>query len=89
MPFKRHLIVASLDPLVNPVDETLLEDDVEAVDSVLPRPFQDLLDRREIVSDFLEALSKLEHFVNLQRLVESHCEVLNDLAPNDLSNQYY
>ena len=64
-----HLLVPSLDAVVDPVDEPLPEDDAEAVGRVLPRPLQHLLGRREELTHLLELGGEGEHLGHLQALV--------------------
>jgi len=86
LPLKRHLRIAILDPLVDPVDEALAQNTAEAVDRVLPRPLQYLLDRWEEFADFLIPLGELQHLVDLEGLVQGHGDLLYALAVNNLDN---
>ena len=82
-----HLLVPLLDPAINPVNETLAQDDAEAVDGVLPRPLQHLLRWREEFADFLIVGSKIEHVLDFKRLVQRHGDVLHAFALNDLKRK--
>ena len=79
-----HLLVPLLDPTVDPVNESLIKDDAEAVDRVLSRPLQYLLCRREELADFLKLGSKHQHGIDFQRLVQWHGDVLHGFSLNDL-----
>ena len=61
LPLKSHFRIPILDPAIDPVDESLPQDDAKAVDRVLPRPLQHLLAVREEFADFLVLGGEREH----------------------------
>ena len=79
-----HSGIALFDSSIDPIREALAQDDTEAVDSVLPRPLHDLFHGREVQLRLRILRREVQHFLDLERLVERHREMLYGFSFYDL-----